>query len=536
MSSVAGIFYETLGRGRMTPDQKAEYKKCASDAAYWIDTYCWTYNPKLPPVERWLRFRLFPRQFELVEWIIARESARESGLIEKSREVGCSWLVMAVMTHHWLFEEGFKGGAGSRVEDLVDKLGDPDSLFEKVRMLIRKLPEWMLPDGFDERKHLGFMKLINPENGSVLTGESGDNIGRGGRNSMYFVDEEAFIEHQELVESALSHNADCIIGGSTVNGIGNNFYRKRFSGSIPVFIFDWRDDPRKTQAWYDSMKEKYAHNPALMASEVDRDYSASIEGVCIPGKWVKAAIDAHLNLPWSESGNVVAAADIAAGGANLTVFGHRQGSRVTGLKETNEPNTITSAHSLIEWSRECGASVLKYDAKGIGVTAKSKFELEKEALGFKTQGIDGGAACTETRWADGKSSKEMFANFRAEIYWRLRLRFERTYEAIEGLAAYDSSDLISIPFHPEMIAQLSMPLKKPTPNGKIKIESKDDMLKRGIKSPDWADMLVYLFAPDAPSPTLRQVVTTQKPATITTPGGTRRNRGTVSSTANSFFQ
>lgn len=495
------MWVERMGGNGKTP----EWHKCAKDPAYWIDTYCWTYNPKLDTDERWMRFRLFPRQFELIQWLQDREQNREPGLIEKSREVGVSWLVMAYMAHHWLFQTGFKGGAGSRVEDLVDKLGDPDSLFEKVRLMFDRLPEWMLPKGYSRDKCLRFMKFSNPENGSVLTGESGDNIGRGGRNSLYFVDESAFVEHQDKVEAALSHNCDCIIDGSTVNGNGNTFYRKRFSGSVPVFIFDWRDDPRKNDEWYAAMQARYAHNPALMASEVDRDYSASIEGVVIPGAWVQAAINADTRYGWKRFGAIHAAADIAAGGANLTVFGARQGPCVFGLNESKEGNTTTNTYNLRDKTREVRAVELHYDALGVGIASKSIFDLEvddrgKSKLGFKTDGILGGERPSFARWPDGNSSQELFVNRRAELYWMLRDRFRKTFEMANGATCYEPEEMISIPFHAELISQLSMPLMQRASNGKIKIESKDDMKKRGIKSPDWADMTVYLFAPEALAP------------------------------------
>ncbi len=38
------------------------------------------------------------------------------------------------------------------------------------------------------------------------------------------------------------------------------------SGKVPVFVFDWRDDPRKDQAWYD--KQRINLDPVVLAQEV----------------------------------------------------------------------------------------------------------------------------------------------------------------------------------------------------------------------------------------------------------------------------
>ena len=59
-------------------------------------------------------------------------------------------------------------------------------------------------------------------------------------------------------------------------------------------------------------------------------------------------------------------------------------------------------------------------------------------------------------------------------------------------------EMISIPNHPQLIAELSMPLAQRTASGKIKIESKDDMHRRGLKSPNYADALVLAFHAELP--------------------------------------
>jgi Pyruvate/2-oxoacid:ferredoxin oxidoreductase delta subunit len=88
------------------------------------------------------------------------------------------------------------------------------------------------------------------QTGASITGEGGDNIGRGGRSSVYFVDEAAFVERPALVDRALSQTTRVRDRRETPNGPGNGFAEKRFSGRLPVFTFHWRDDPRKDEAWY----------------------------------------------------------------------------------------------------------------------------------------------------------------------------------------------------------------------------------------------------------------------------------------------
>lgn len=77
---------------------------------------------------------------------------------------------------------------------------------------------------------------------------------------------------------------------------------------------------------------------------------------------------------------------------------------------------------------------------------------------------------------EGSSDTEKFVNLRAEIFWGLREMFE------QGTIALDPND-------EEMATQLSSIRYKITSKGKIQIESKDDMKKRGVGSPDRADAL-----------------------------------------------
>ncbi len=55
--------------------------------------------------------------------------------------------------------------------------------------------------------------------------------------------------------------------------------------------------------------------------------------------------------------------------------------------------------------------------------------------------------------------------------------------------------MISIPNHPQLITDLSAPLHFYTNAGKVIIESKDEMSKRGVKSPDFGDALAMACAP-----------------------------------------
>lgn len=280
---------------------------------HWVSTY----DPRNASgdVPSRLPFVLFPRQKDMVVFLQACLAGETGGLIEKCRDAGATWVCCAFSVWLWLFCPGSAVGWGSRKEDLVDRIGDPKCIFEKMRLIIRGLPREFWPFGFKPDDHMAHMKIINPENDATIAGEAGDNIGRGGRTLIYFKDESAWYERPEKIEAALGDNTRVQIDISTVNGLGNVFHRARESGvewyggpALPgktnVFIFDWRDHPAKTQAWYDERRQVAIDKGLLhvFAQEVDRNYAASVEGVIIPADWVKAAIGADVALGLTDDG------------------------------------------------------------------------------------------------------------------------------------------------------------------------------------------------------------------------------------------
>jgi hypothetical protein len=75
---------------------------------------------------------------------------------------------------------------------------------------------------------------------------------------------------------------------------------------------------------------------------------------------------------------------------------------------------------------------------------------------------------------------EDFVNRRSEWYWNLRLRFENCEIDIDPDDDVLAKQLVAIKW-------------KMTSKGQIAVETKEEMRKRGLPSPDRADALVYSF-------------------------------------------
>lgn len=500
---------------------QAEIYKCKNDPAHWFNHWVWTYDPRGMPfgLPANIPFVLRPGQVELVNWLLERESTQTHGLIEKSRDEGMSYVVLGFYLHRWLFVEGFAGGVGSRKEDLVDKKGDPKTLLHKFRDMFSKLPDWMKPKGFVEKVHDNYMRIINPDNGATVTGEAGDNIGRGGRTTMYFLDEWAFVERQEAVDAAISQNTNVHIKGSTPNGIGDKFHQDRFSGRYAVFTMPWRANPDKNwtveyngkiiHPWYE--KQLATLDDVVLAQEVDINYAASVEGVLIPSTWIQAAIDAHIKLGIEPTGDRIAGLDVADEGKDKNSYAGRHGIVLNYLDTWSGKgdDIFGTTQKAMDLSIEQSIDTLFYDADGLGAGCRGDArvinELQREK-GLPEVNVDsfrgsGSVHEPDDEMVEGRLNKDFFANMKAQAWWWLRMRFQETYRAIEG-REYDPDMLISLSsdeLEEKELALLTTELSQPTytknGTGKILVNKQPD----GTASPNRADSVMICFNPQVSS-------------------------------------
>ena len=248
-----------------------EIEACRRDVFHFINRWCLTYDPRA--AMRTMPFMLYEFQEEALGWIEARYQAKEVGIIEKSRDMGVTWLFCAWVLHKWLFTDGFTARVGSRKEALVDN-NTMDSIFGKIRFMKGTLPWFLRPQKKATDKHL---TMVNPDNGNEIVGESANvGFGRGGRSSINFIDEFAHVQHSEAIWSAVSDNSDCIIPVSTPNGKGNQFAWLKHESKVPCLTLHWSRHPNKDQAWYD--KRKSTMKPWQVAQELDLSYETSKAG------------------------------------------------------------------------------------------------------------------------------------------------------------------------------------------------------------------------------------------------------------------
>ena len=207
-------------------------------------------------------------------------------LINKSRDMGASWMCTIFMHWLWLFRPDSQLLELSRTEPYVDQNGNLKALFQKHDLINSWLPDWMRPPqcGIGQ-KYRTKMHLYNILNGSCIDGESTtEHAASGDRRLVALLDEFAKVKHGRLMRSATRDAALMRIVNSTVSGPGTEYSKWKNDGTIVVFPLMWYDHPDKglgrhvvqdsvTNAykirspWYDAESE--VRSPQEMAREID---------------------------------------------------------------------------------------------------------------------------------------------------------------------------------------------------------------------------------------------------------------------------
>lgn len=205
-------------------------------------------------------------------------------------------------------------------------------------------------------------------------------------------------------------------------------------------------------------------NPLWQSKILGEFPTLSDAGGLLPIPWVRAAQERVLEPDDTDHEMGV---DVGGGGDSST-GADRRGSVVRVLWEDKNPDTMQTCGKAIATRKQVGAKVVKVDDIGIGrgVLDRAK-ELKEPFIGINV--------------GEAADDPDEFVNRRAELWWRVRERFE------SGAIDIDASD-------DDLAAELVSLRYKRTSSGKIQIESKEEAKRRGIPSPNRADALMLACA------------------------------------------
>ena len=218
-----------------------------------------------------------------------------------------------------------------------------------------------------------------------------------------------------------------------------------------------------TPRWVADRYQRWGPASSMYGAKVRAEFPSAGTDTLIPLHWIEAAVER----PLERTAPCELGVDVARYGSDETVITARWGPVARTLRVIPVSDTMAVAGAVVLALRETGARVAKIDAVGIGAGVYDRLA----ELGEPVEEMQSGARAHDP---------ERFANSRAEWYWGLRERFEAGDIDLE-----DDEVLVS---------QLADLRYKVNSRGQILIESKDDMKKRGVGSPDRADTLMLAFA------------------------------------------
>lgn len=487
-------------------------QKCIRDINFFANFFVMGEDPRLE-IKRFPLI-LFPRQEEFFDWVntlsnntyVEGKKKTQIGACVKSRDTGASVLVSIYLAHQFLFVKNFSGAVGSRKAELVYMDGNPDALFSKIEMVLDNLPFWLRVNYLKKR-----MLLLNPNTNATIKGEAGDNIGRGGRSSIYFIDEAGFLERSQKVIAAVSRNTDCLVLFSTPNGRDNEFARMYLRNKVATFKIHWTDDPRRDNDWYLEQCELF--DSTTIAQELDCDFDAGKDGILINGKWASAAVnfltEADISYKLPSHQGITAGYDPSGEGKDSSFLVIRHGIKVIYMHSWKKDDP----EAVIELCHQFNVKNLILDA-GYGQAILAILRLRQKDIKFNYVPINFGGKPSQHVWVmEERSSRDKFLNARAEMFWLLRDRFKKTYEMRLGIREWDIDDCISLEkpsshtnyegYSNRNLYPVSYNLKnldtvlnqapiltwEYQDNGKIKIISKNKL----TESPDGLDALALAF-------------------------------------------
>lgn len=226
--------------------------------------------------------------------------------------------------------------------------------------------------------------------------------------------------------------------------------------------------------------------------------------VIIKHSWLVSCIDAHIKLGIEPSGERITGYDVADDGQDLNAYVNKYGVLITKVHQwkAKEDELVKSAKIVRNEALSFG-SIVRYDSIGVGAGVGSNIkqlnDIDGKSVKYEAFNSGGAVVDKEKEYKDKVKNKDHFSNVKAQAWQAVADRVLETHSAITKGSTYDPNSIISISsecnYLDALLIELSTPKRDYDLSGKMKVESKKDMTKRGIKSPNLADAFVMCYVP-----------------------------------------
>jgi hypothetical protein len=237
--------------------------------------------------------------------------------------------------------------------------------------------------------------------------------------------------------------------------------------STPRFTGEPVDEqiPLITEQWVDERRVVWGEESPLFQSKIHARFPDISDDTLFPPALIRKAWETEL------AGMVQGGygGDVARYGDDETVVYRNRGGVLRLVETARKQSLTTTAGMFARIVRAHGADEVPINVDGDGLGAGVVDQLRDQEL-----------PVLEFRGGMPANDPERFVNRRAEMFWLLR-------EAIDiGEVDLDPADL-------DLAAQLGKLKWSTDVRGRVRVESKEDMRRRGVKSPDRADAAAMAF-------------------------------------------
>ncbi len=354
-----------------------------------------------------------------------------------------------------------------------------DALFAEVKRWINEAPVAIkeLYDVKSDRVSLkaapaeAFLsvRVSRPEQPESLAGVHSENV-------MLVADEASGIPEQVFEAAAGSmsgDNACTILLGNPTRGSGFFFdTHNTMADQWWTRRVSCVDSPRVTDEYVKEMAMRYGEESNAFRVRVTGEFPLRDDDTAIPLELVEAAQRRDVIITDDEP--VIWGLDVSRFGSDRSALAKRRGREVIGIQTWQN----------LDLMQLTGAVVAEYESL---LPRNQPVQINVDSIGL------GGGVCDRLRElglpavginsSESPSSKQTYINLRAELWFKCKAWLE----------ARDCA----LPKDDDLLAELVAAKYKFTSSGKMQLESKDSMRKRGLRSPDLADALCLTFASDA---------------------------------------
>ena len=355
-----------------------------------------------------------------------------------------------------------------------------DALFAEVKRWVKVLPQ-TLQDQLEVKQDRIELKDANNEgfiSARTSRAEQPEALqGVHSENVMLVADEASGIPEQVFEAAAGSmsgHSAVTLLLGNPVRSSGFFFdTHNRLTQDWVTMKVSCEDSPRVSAAYIDEMKSRYGEESNAYRIRVLGEFPRSDDDTVIPMELLEMAMardvspSAHAPIVWG--------LDVARFGSDRSALCKRQGNAIL------EPIKTWKNLDLMQLT---GAVVAEYE---VLMPSQRPREILVDSIGLGAGVVDRLRELNlPARGINVSESPAMGTTYR-------NLKAELWHKAKAWLEARDCW----MPKDELLVAELATVRYSFTSSGKIQIEGKDEIRKRGLASPDRADAFCLTFAGDA---------------------------------------